>query len=75
VDGLVVGGRAVDGFEVEIGGLDYGCALNGILGMDLLTTMGAVLPPAVAARGETDGPASHPGAGLVMSGSGLARPA
>jgi predicted aspartyl protease len=43
VDQLVVGGRAVDGFEVEIGGLDYGFALNGILGMDLLTAMGAVI--------------------------------
>jgi predicted aspartyl protease len=28
VDRLVVGGRAADGFEVEIGGLDYGFALN-----------------------------------------------
>jgi hypothetical protein len=43
VDYLRVGGRALPGFEVEIGGLDYGFEINGILGMDFLTRAAAVL--------------------------------
>ena len=43
VDYLQVGGRALNGFEVEIGGMDYGFEINGILGMDFLTRAGAVL--------------------------------
>jgi hypothetical protein len=38
-----VGDRALNGFEVEIGGMDYGFEINGILGMDFLTQAGAVL--------------------------------
>jgi hypothetical protein len=34
VDYLAVADRALNGFEVEIGGMDYGFEINGILGMD-----------------------------------------
>lgn len=40
---LLVGGHAVDDFEVEIGGMDYGFDIGGILGMDFLSAAGAVL--------------------------------
>lgn len=43
VDYLAVGDRALDGFEVEIGGMDYRFEINGILGMDFLTRAAAVL--------------------------------
>lgn len=43
VDYLAVGDRTLDGFEDEIGGMDYGFEINGILGMDFLTRAGAVL--------------------------------
>jgi predicted aspartyl protease len=43
LDRLVVGDRSVDGAAVEIGGMDYGFSINGILGLDVLTRMGAVL--------------------------------
>jgi hypothetical protein len=43
VDRLRVGERALDQFLVEIGGMDYGFAINGILGMDFLTRSRAVI--------------------------------
>ncbi len=43
VDRVQVGRRAVEQFEVEIGGMDYGFEINGILGMDFLTRTGAVI--------------------------------
>jgi hypothetical protein len=43
IDYLAVGDRALNGFEVEIGGMDYGFEIKGILGMDFLTRAGAVL--------------------------------
>jgi hypothetical protein len=43
VDYLAVADRALNRFEVEIGGMDYGFEINGILGMDFLTRAGAVL--------------------------------
>ncbi|HSB72156.1 MAG TPA: retropepsin-like aspartic protease [Candidatus Methylomirabilis sp.] len=43
IDCLAVGDRALNGFEVEIGGMDYGFDINGILGMDFLMLAGAVL--------------------------------
>jgi predicted aspartyl protease len=43
VDRVAIGAHSVEQFEVEIGGMDYGFAINGIVGMDLLTTLGAVL--------------------------------
>lgn len=43
VERLQVGPQAVRDFEIEIGGLDYGFGLNGILGMDFLLQTGAVI--------------------------------
>jgi predicted aspartyl protease len=43
VDRVQVGRRAVEQFEVEIGGMDYGFEINGILGMDFLTHTGAII--------------------------------
>jgi hypothetical protein len=43
VDYFRVGGRSLPDFEVEIGGMDYGFEINGILGMDFLTRAAAVL--------------------------------
>jgi hypothetical protein len=43
VDFLTVGGRSIPNFELEIGGMDYGFEINGILGMDFLTASGAMI--------------------------------
>jgi predicted aspartyl protease len=43
VDRVQVGRQAVEQFEVEVGGMDYGFEINGILGMDFLTCTGAVI--------------------------------
>ena len=42
VDYLQVGERSLVDFEIEVGGMDYGFEINGILGMDFLTHAGAV---------------------------------
>jgi hypothetical protein len=43
VDFLRVGGQTISDFEVEIGGMDYGFEINGILGMDFLICAGAII--------------------------------
>ena len=43
VDRLAIGEHGLDGFEVEIGELDYGLEIGGILGMDFLCAAGAVV--------------------------------
>ena len=43
VDCLQVGSKKLTDFEIEIGGMDYGFEINGILGMDFLIEAGAVL--------------------------------
>jgi predicted aspartyl protease len=43
IERLEVGERGLDNFEVEIGGMDYGFAISGILGMDFLTKTGALI--------------------------------
>jgi hypothetical protein len=43
VDYLQVEDQSVPNFEVEVGGMDYGFEINGILGMDFLTAAGAIL--------------------------------
>lgn len=43
VDRPQVGSGQIENFEVEIGGMDYGFNINGILGMDFLRQTGAVL--------------------------------
>ena len=42
-DFLQVGERSLPDFEIEVGGMDYGFAINGILGMDFLTRAGAII--------------------------------
>ncbi|WP_374687730.1 retropepsin-like aspartic protease [Promineifilum sp.] len=41
IDALTVGGLRVRGFEVEVGALDYGFDLDGIIGLDFLMAVGA----------------------------------
>ena len=43
VDRLAVGANGLADFEIEVGGLNYGFAINGILGMDFLTRAGAII--------------------------------
>jgi len=43
VEFLEVGERKVLNFEIEVGGMDYGFKINGILGMDFLTESGAII--------------------------------
>jgi predicted aspartyl protease len=43
VDYLRLGERRLADFEVEVGGMDYGFEINGILGMDFLTRARAVI--------------------------------
>jgi hypothetical protein len=43
LDRIEVAGRALVDVEVEIGAMDYGFRINGILGMDFLRAAGAVL--------------------------------
>ena len=43
VDAVQVGDRQLSSFEIEIGGMDYGFGIVGILGMDFLRQAGAVM--------------------------------
>lgn len=43
VDHVQVGHCTVEQFEVEIGGMDYGFEINGILGMDFLMHTSAII--------------------------------
>jgi predicted aspartyl protease len=43
LDALQVGVRRLTDFEIEVGGMDYGFAMRGILGMDFLTRAGAII--------------------------------
>jgi len=43
VQSLTIGQRALENVEIEIGGMNYGFSINGILGMDILTRTGAVI--------------------------------
>lgn len=43
MDRLQVGSQAVEDFEINVGAMDYGLELNGILGMDFLMITGAVI--------------------------------
>ena len=43
VDFLEVDNRSLSNFRIEVGGMDYGFEINGILGMDFLTQAGAVI--------------------------------
>lgn len=43
VDRLQVGPRAVEQFEIEVGGIDDAFDINGILGLDFLLCTGAII--------------------------------
>ena len=43
VDRLQIGPRRMEGFEVEVGGIDAAFDINGILGLDFLLRTGAIL--------------------------------
>lgn len=43
VDFLEVDESKVTDFEIEVGGMDYGFEINGILGMDFLEASGAII--------------------------------
>lgn len=43
VDYLKLGEHSIADFEIEVGGMDYGFEINGILGMDFLTLSGAII--------------------------------
>jgi predicted aspartyl protease len=43
VDRLAIGARGIDGFTIQVGGMDYGFEIHGIVGMDFLRKTGAVI--------------------------------
>ena len=43
LDRLQIGHTFLDHFAVEIGGMDYGLPINGILGLDFLLAAGAII--------------------------------
>ncbi len=43
LESLFVGDKNLPGFEIEIGGMDYGFEINGILGMDFLLRAGTLI--------------------------------
>ncbi len=43
VDKLAINELQVNDFEVEIGAMDYGIDIDGIIGMDFLTLIGATI--------------------------------
>ena len=43
LDRVALGNLEVEDFEIEIGLMDYGFEIDGILGMDFLTEVGAIL--------------------------------
>lgn len=43
IDRLAIGEHGLDGFEVEIGEMDYGFEIGGILGMDFLRAANAMI--------------------------------
>lgn len=43
VEALQLGGYSLPDFEIEVGGMDCGFAINGIVGMDFLTRAKAVI--------------------------------
>jgi hypothetical protein len=43
IDSLVLGDLKAHGFEIEVGAMDYGFEIDGIIGMDVLTQVQAVI--------------------------------
>lgn len=45
IDRLMLGPLSLDAFEIEVGAVDYGFEIEGILGMDFLVGVGAIVDP------------------------------
>ena len=43
MDGIHLGEIQIAHFDIEVGGMDYGFPIGGILGMDFLRQVGAIL--------------------------------
>ena len=43
IDYMKMGEKKLAGLEIEVGGMDYGFEIDGILGMDFLTNVGAII--------------------------------
>ncbi len=43
VDSVSIGEIRIENCEIEVGAMDYGFEINGIVGMDLLTRIGAII--------------------------------
>ena len=43
VDRLAIGELEADDFEIEVGAMQYGFDINGIIGMDFLRRVGAII--------------------------------
>jgi hypothetical protein len=43
VDHLAIGELQVNNFKIEVGAVDYGFSIDGILGMDFLIAVGAII--------------------------------
>ena len=43
VDYLSIGNKRIEDFEIEVGGMDYGFDIYGILGMNFLLQTGAIV--------------------------------
>lgn len=43
IDRFAIGAHGLDDFEIEIGEMDYGFGIGGILGMDFLRAAGAII--------------------------------
>ena len=43
IDRILLGKRELSPFQIEVGGMDYGFPINGILGMDFLVPSGAII--------------------------------
>jgi predicted aspartyl protease len=43
IDRLALGTLGVQAFEIEVGAMDYGFEIDGIIGMDFLTAIGAII--------------------------------
>ncbi|MBS3752726.1 MAG: clan AA aspartic protease [Anaerolineales bacterium] len=43
VDHIQLGSKKIEDVVIEVGGMDYGFDINGILGMDVLLSVGAII--------------------------------
>lgn len=43
IDGLQLGSTLIENVDIQLGDMDYGFEINGILGFDVLSKMGAII--------------------------------